>query len=71
MRQIIRNGRPDVKQNCSPGVAEYWNYRAELSEVDDIIYKGSKIVIPKRGRCSKGFMKDIWELKSAGKEHEK
>ncbi|XP_057709985.1 uncharacterized protein K02A2.6-like [Corythoichthys intestinalis] len=47
LQQIIRNGWPDVKQICSPDIAEYWNYRAELSEVGDIIYKGSKIVIPK------------------------
>lgn len=59
LRQIIRNGWPDVKQNCSPETAEYWNYRAELSEVGDIIYKGSKIVIPKSLR--KEMLKRIHE----------
>lgn len=50
LKNAIRNGWPDVKQNCSPDINEYWNYRADLSEVDDIIYKGSKIIIPKSMR---------------------
>lgn len=59
LKQIIRDGWPTVKQNCSPETAEYWNYRAELSEVDDVIYKGSKIVIPESLR--KEMLKRIHE----------
>ena len=47
LRQVIIDGWPSTKQGCSPDITEYWNCRAELSVVEDIIYKGSKIVIPK------------------------
>lgn len=47
LRQIITDGWPITKQGCSPDITEYWNCRAELSVVGNIIYKGSKIVIPK------------------------
>lgn len=40
-------GWPNIKQDSPSDIAEYWNCRAELSIVDDMIYKGSKIVIPK------------------------
>lgn len=50
MRRTILDGWPNMKQDCSPEIAEYLNYRAELSVVDDIIYKGSKIVIPRSMR---------------------
>lgn len=45
--KTIIDGWPNCKQDCSPVIQEYWNCRAELSVVEGVIYKGSKIVIPK------------------------
>uniref|UniRef100_A0A8C6PJV3 Gypsy retrotransposon integrase-like protein 1 n=1 Tax=Nothobranchius furzeri TaxID=105023 RepID=A0A8C6PJV3_NOTFU len=45
--KTIVDGWPSCKQSCSPVLQEYWNCRAELSVVDDVVFKGSKIVIPK------------------------
>lgn len=47
LRQIIIDGWPNTKQGCSHDITEYWNCRAEPSVVGNIIYKGSKIIIPK------------------------
>ena len=44
--KFITEGWPNDKQGCSPEITEYWNCRAELSVVGDVMYKGSKIVIP-------------------------
>jgi len=45
--KTIIDGWPNCRRDCSPVIQEYWNCRAELSVVKGIIYKGSKIVIPK------------------------
>lgn len=46
LSKTIIDGWPNMRQDCSPVIRDYWNCRAELSVVDDIIYKGSKIVVP-------------------------
>ena len=43
---VIRDGWPDMKQECPVAVREYWNVRSELSEAEGLILKGSKIVVP-------------------------
>ena len=43
---LIKNGWPLTNDACDMSVHEYWNCREELSVIDGIIYKGSKIVIP-------------------------
>ena len=47
LKRVILEGWPESKSQCSPDIIEYWNIRDELSVANDIIYKGSKIVIPK------------------------
>ncbi|KAJ8353520.1 hypothetical protein SKAU_G00210870 [Synaphobranchus kaupii] len=47
LKKVIVNGWPNMKQDCSPDLSEYWNCRSELTVVEDIVYKGSKVVIPK------------------------
>ena len=42
---VIKKGWPPTKDACDMSVHEYWNCREELSVIDGIIYKGSKIVI--------------------------
>ena len=43
---VIKKGWPPTKDACDMSVHEYWNCREELSVIDGVIYKGSKIVIP-------------------------
>ena len=60
---VIKKGWPPTKDACDMSVHEYWNCREELSVIDGIIYKGSKIVIPTSMR-KLILEKDIWEWKN-------
>ncbi|KAL7889588.1 hypothetical protein AOLI_G00018460 [Acnodon oligacanthus] len=46
-KQVVLTGWSQERQQCVSDIQEYWNCRAELTVVNDVIYKGSKIVIPK------------------------
>ena len=46
LKKLIIQGWPkDIKQ-CLLTVTPYWNFRDELSLLDDVIVKGMKIVVP-------------------------
>lgn len=47
LKNVILQGFPSNKSNCSREIIEYWNIRDELSYVEGLIMKGSKIIIPK------------------------
>ncbi|KAL7882928.1 hypothetical protein SRHO_G00005860 [Serrasalmus rhombeus] len=47
LKLVILTGCLQVKQQCVSDIQEYWNCRAELTVVNDVVYKGSKIVMPK------------------------
>ncbi|XP_061887621.1 uncharacterized protein K02A2.6-like isoform X2 [Entelurus aequoreus] len=46
LKSTVQNGWPDNKKDCPLKIQDYWNCRAELTVVDDIVLKGSKFVIP-------------------------
>lgn len=46
LKETIQKGWPKSKRNCPRRIQDYWNHRAELTVVDDIVLKGSKFVIP-------------------------
>ena len=46
LKQVILSGWPNKRREVPADIQEYWNYRDELSEVNDIILKGEKLVIP-------------------------
>ncbi|XP_021361397.1 uncharacterized protein K02A2.6-like [Mizuhopecten yessoensis] len=43
----ILNGWPGLRRDCPPSILEFWNHRDELSYVDGLILKGTKVLIPK------------------------
>ena len=47
LKRHILQGWPSSKEMCSKETACFWNIRAELSVADDLILKGSKLVIPR------------------------
>ena len=47
LKHIISEGWPENRQNCKQEMHEYWNFRDELTVIDGIIFKGTKIFIPK------------------------
>ena len=46
LKRHILQGWPSSREMCSKETACFWNIRAELSVADDLILKGSKLVIP-------------------------
>ena len=46
LSDIVLNGWPSERQKCPPEVRDYWNYRDELSVINSVVFKGTKIVIP-------------------------
>ncbi|RXN19764.1 Retrotransposable element Tf2 type 1 [Labeo rohita] len=46
LRETILEGWPEKKSDCPKQFQDYWSCRAELSVVNDIIFKGNKFVIP-------------------------
>ncbi|XP_038139714.1 uncharacterized protein LOC119782701 [Cyprinodon tularosa] len=46
LKITIQKGWPENRKDCPITVQDYWNCRAELTVVDDIVMKGSKFVIP-------------------------
>ncbi len=50
LRSYIQMGWPDTKSEVPPCLHEYWNCRDELSYFNQIILKGSKLVIPRSMR---------------------
>ena len=43
---MIHQGWPPNRQNCMKKLVEFWNYRDELTELNGIVFKGTKILIP-------------------------
>lgn len=46
LKRTISEGWPEERKQCPPSIAEYWNYRDELSQINNILFKGEKIIIP-------------------------
>lgn len=46
LKETIIKGWPKNKRDCPLNIQDYWNHRAELTVVDDIVLKGSRFVIP-------------------------
>ena len=44
--RILRRGWPQSKKALPDNLKEYWNYRTELSEIDGIVLKDQRILIP-------------------------
>ncbi|CAI5681852.1 unnamed protein product [Oreochromis niloticus] len=50
LRRTTLSGWPDKRSQCPPDIQEFWNHRDEISLIDGIIFKGEKMIIPKRLR---------------------
>ena len=47
LAKVIRQGWPDLKQNAPLSIRAFWLFRDELVGDNSIIFKGTKVVIPK------------------------
>ena len=46
LKEVILSGWPTKRTEVPSEIRDYWNFRDEMSEVNDIILKGEKLVIP-------------------------
>lgn len=46
LKETIQPGWHENRRNCPVQVLDYWDHRAKLVVVDDMMFKGSKLVIP-------------------------
>lgn len=51
LSNIIMSGWPESQSDLPPSVKEYWNFRDEMAIHDGLIYKGDRILIPKKYRA--------------------
>jgi len=45
---VIKKGWPDDRSSCTPSVKPFWNYRDEPSVMEGLVFKGERIVIPRK-----------------------
>ena len=46
LKNTIMKGWPDKRDKCPQNLRPYWNYRDEMSVLDGLILKGTRIIIP-------------------------
>ena len=46
LKNMILKGWPEKRDECPQILKSYWNYRDELSVLDGLILKGTRIIIP-------------------------
>ena len=47
LRHCVKQGWPETLKETPAPVQSYWNSRDEIHEINGIIFKGEKIIIPK------------------------
>ena len=45
---MIIKGWPEKRDECPPNLKSFWNYRDELSILDGLVLKGTRIIIPEQ-----------------------
>ena len=46
LKRMILNGQPDIQSQIPEEMQPYWNFKDELSEADEVLLKGEKLIIP-------------------------
>lgn len=46
LKQVIQVGWPESRKKFPPSVAEYSNHRDEITEINGVLFKGEKIIVP-------------------------
>lgn len=45
LKQLALNGWPETKEQTPKEIQDYWNFRDEISVINDILLKGQKLII--------------------------
>ena len=57
--QTIIKGWPERRDECPPNLKSFWNYRDELSILDGLVLKGTRIIIPEQ--CQEEVLEKLHE----------
>lgn len=52
LMRCVRQGWPNDQQDIPSILKPYWNFRDEISELDGLLYKGQKLIIPSEEKPS-------------------
>ena len=47
LKQTVLDGWPDARSDCHKQLLDFWNYRDEITYINGILLKGTKVIIPK------------------------
>ena len=50
LKRVIADGWPEKRADCPKNLLQFWNYRDELTDIDGILLKGTKVMIPRQCR---------------------
>ena len=57
LKQTVLDGWPDTRSDCHKLLLDFWNYRDEITYIDGILLKGTKVIIP--NECRKEMLEKI------------
>ena len=46
LQSVIQHGWPSTRKTCPVDASAFWNIRSDLAEVDGIVFKSQRIIIP-------------------------
>ena len=52
LAKTVHEGWPNVIKDCPRSIQSYWYFRDEIAYEDGILYKGTRLIIPKSERAS-------------------
>jgi hypothetical protein len=71
LRDVILAGWPENRNQCPNMFVPYWNYRDELTVMNDVIMKGMRVVIPQSLRKERqNSCRATWVSKRTKREQE-
>ena len=47
LRDTVLKGWPQRKDQIPPEIRPYWNFRDEITFVEEMLFKGQKLTVPK------------------------
>ena len=50
LHKVVQSGWPESKTDLPDGLSVYWSFRDEITTVDGLLFKGSKLIVPSQKR---------------------
>ncbi|XP_053374213.1 uncharacterized protein K02A2.6-like [Mercenaria mercenaria] len=50
LKHVVKHGWPDKRYEVDMQIRAYWNYRDEITQIENLLFKGTKLIIPRAMR---------------------